>query len=397
MKLMVLSHALIQPHVQTRWRKLAKSGAIQVRLVVPKQWGYAYPGMEEGFVGVEEDANGFQIRTAHTINKTNCSIYLFRGLRKQLRDFDADIIYPTHESLQTVQMVLWRWLFARRSRLVYFTMSVHPRVPALTWIKPWRRPWRIGIYLLRAVSWWLLRHGTDAAVCHYPAIKEQLRREGYKRPILIQTQVGIDEEVFCPDTGEGEKIRARLGLTGFVVGFVGRITEEKGVLDIAEAVGRMPNDVHFLVIGGGPDQDRLMQLAAKGGWAKRLHLTGVLPIAEVASHMRAMDCLVVASRTTEGWVDTFPNVLAQAMSTGLPVIGSNSGAIPFMLGGKGLLFAEGSVSELVDHLQSLREKKDLRASMGAALRERALAEFCLGGINASLVDFLKTVAQGKRS
>jgi len=230
-------------------------------------------------------------------------------------------------------------------------------------------------------------------MCHYPAIREQMRREGYKRPILIQTQIGVDEDYYRPDTLERERMRAKLGLNGFVVGFVGRITWMKGILDIAKAIGCLPDDVHLLVVGDGDDKDRLVDAALKGGWAKRLHLTGHVLSDEVASYMRAMDCLVLGSRTTEGWVDTFPNVVPQGMATGLPVVGSDSGAIPFMLGGRGLLFHEGSVDEIVDHVMNLRSDQSLCMKIGESLRERALSEFCICGINGRLEEFLQSIAQ----
>jgi glycosyltransferase involved in cell wall biosynthesis len=349
--------------------------------------------VEQIFEGKDEEKERFQVRTARTTSESNFSFYFFRGLRRQLHEFDADVIFPTHESIQTIQMVLWRWLFTRGSRLVFFTMSVHPRVPPLASF----HPRRVAGYWLRRVSWWLLCHGTDAAMCHYPAIRDQMQREGYSRPILIQTQIGVDEDLFHPDNQERAIMRAKLGLKGFVVGFVGRIVWEKGILDIGEAIGRLPEEVHLLTVGDGDDKGRLLDLAAKGGWAKRLHLVGYLSSAEVAAHMRAMDCLVLGSRTTEGWVDTFPNVVAQAMSTGLPVVASNSGAIPFMLGDRGLLFQEGSVNEIVDHLMSLRADESLRSRMGQSLRERAISEFCVGGINERLMEFLRSLAQRKEA
>ena len=393
MKLMVLSHALIGRPAQARWRKLAKSSTNQVRLIVPKRWVTTWFGPEQILDGYDEEADGFEVKTTRTTSESNFSSYFFRGLRQQLREYDPDVIFPTHESIQTIQMVLWRWLFSRRSRLVFFTMSVHHRTSPPTSLSPRRL---VG-YCWRRIKWWLLCHGTDAAVCHYPAIKDQMQREGYNRPILIQTQIGVDEDFFRPDIQDGERMRTKLGLNGFVVGFVGRITWEKGILDIAEAIGRLPKDVHFLVVGDGPDRNRLVDVASMSGWETRLHLTGQVSPTDVASHMRAMDCLVLGSRTTEGWVDTFPNVVPQAMATGLPVVGSNSGAIPFMLGDKGSLFQEGSVNEMVDHLIKLRNDRTQRLRMGESLRERALAEFCVGGINGRLKEFFELIVKPKEN
>ena len=52
-----------------------------------------------------------------------------------------------------------------------------------------------------------------------------------------------------------------------------------------------------------------------------------------------------------------------------------------------------SVDEIIDHIMTLRADAALRAGIGMSLRERALAEFCVAGINRRLIEFLQTIAQ----
>ena len=387
MRILVLSHALINPIAQARWRKMANVGKNHIQLVVPKRWVVLWFGKKNINNISDEQGDLFSIKTAKTTSDWNFSFYFFRGLRKVISDFKPDVIYPTHESNQTIQMVLLHRFFFRRSKLLFFTMSQHVRTaPPLSF-----HPRHLIGFCWRRLAWWLLCNGTNGAICHYPAIKDQLRKEGYKKPILIQTQIGVDETIFKPDANERINIRSKLGLNGFIVGFVGRVISDKGIWDIADAISQISYDVGLLIVGDGPDLDKLCDIATEGGWRERLHLQGEVPLIEVANIMQAMDCLFLGSRDTDGWVDTFPNVVAQAMSVGIPVIGSQSGAIPFLLGGRGLLYKQGDIDEILSHINNLYIDESLGIKIGSSLRERALSEFCTESINDKFIDFLRLV------
>lgn len=391
MKLLIISHSLIQRAAQTRWRRMAATYPdMMIRVLIPGRWVIQGFGKRIVYEGQDERVGNFEVRTVAATNYNNESAYFIRGLAGEIRRFRPDVIFPVHESFQTVQTIIWKSLTSWRSRLLLFTMNAHPRV---TRVLPTIRPKKFLLNLMYWFNWAVIRCGVDAAMCHYPGIERRIRSDGFRRPILIQTQIGVDEEVFHPDPVERQAVRERLGLDGFVVGTAGRITADKGVLDLGEAITRMPGDTRLLVIGDGPDRGKLEETARRGRWHERLHITGFVPLNEVAHLMRGMDCFVLGSRTTPTWTDTFPLVVAQAMATGLPVVGSDSGALPFQLGGRGLVFPEGDVDAIATHLHTLHDNAALRARMGHALLERAREEFCIGGINPKLRDFIATLTQ----
>jgi glycosyltransferase involved in cell wall biosynthesis len=68
-------------------------------------------------------------------------------------------------------------------------------------------------------------------------------------------------------------------------------------------------------------------------------------------------------------------VLVEAMACGVPVIGSNSGEIPHVVGDAGLIFPEGQVSALRACLGQLVDNPELRASLSRRGRERVLAHY----------------------
>lgn len=374
------------PAVRARWYRMAKAYPdMRIRLLIPERWIVHGYGKKLVFTCEPEDHGNLDIRTVRLTSKTQSSFYLVRHFAREIKEFAPDVIFPVHENWQLGQAVLWRRRYAPKARLLFFTMNVWPRTTNLAME---RRPQRMVFKFINYFLWRLAREGTDGAMCHYPGIEQQIRKDGYKKPILVQTQVGVDEEVFRPDDAARSRVRAKLGLSGFVVGFAGRITEEKGILDIAAAIPGLPPDVRLLVVGDGPVRGRLLEMAMAAGWSERLHITGFVPQSEVHTFMQAMDCFVLGSRTTASWIDTFPLVVAQAMATGLPVVGSNSGAIPFQLGGKGLLFEEGDAGTISRHLAILYRDSNLRERMAGELLERARSEFCIGGMNPKLRDFI---------
>jgi len=120
--------------------------------------------------------------------------------------------------------------------------------------------------------------------------------------------------------------RAQLGLPDepgtFVIGWVGRISQEKGADLLLEAMVRMRSrDARAVFIGDGPDRAALESRAAALGVADRIHWLGTVP--GVARCYRAFDCFALSSRT-EGT----PIVLLEAMAAGVPVVAASVGGVP---------------------------------------------------------------------
>ncbi|HZE74797.1 MAG TPA: glycosyltransferase [Gemmatimonadales bacterium] len=120
--------------------------------------------------------------------------------------------------------------------------------------------------------------------------------------------------------------RAELGLSvgpaDFVVGWVGRLSREKGPDVLVEALARLPDDrARAAIIGDGPDRAALASRAAALGLADRIHWLGTVPRA--ARCFAAFDCLALSSRT-EGT----PIVLLEAMAVRLPIVASAVGGVP---------------------------------------------------------------------
>jgi L-malate glycosyltransferase len=382
---LVISHVMTQPLGQVRWRKFASSfKEIDVCLLAPRIWTSIWLREKVIFSQNNIKDKNFEIRTLKTLKEGNDSYYLFKGIRGVLKKAKPDIIFMIGVNFAMVQVIIAKLIWAPKAKLVLFSMNAPEN--KLKWRRMHiRYPQN---FIIDWVKWSFVLNGTDAVICHYPKLKKDIIKLGYKKPILVQTQIGINEDIYYPSEEKRIEKRNEIGLSNYTIGFAGRISEVKGIFDIADIMSSLPNNIELLVVGDGLDRERLIKQSKECNWNDRLFLTGYVPPKEVPDYMRAMDCLVVGSKTTSAWVDTFPNVVAQAMLLAIPVIGSSSGAIPFILGGLGLVFNESNQDELKQYIVELFSNPDLSTKIGNQLRERAIAEFSITSINNSFFSFI---------
>jgi len=144
---------------------------------------------------------------------------------------------------------------------------------------------------------------------------------GVPRSSVGEVRNGVDLERFCP--GDGAAARAALGLpaSGRLLLGVGRLVAAKGFLVVARALAALPGDVRLVLIGAGPER---AAIAAAGG--DRVLFLGERPPDDVALACRACDLLVLPSQR-EGW----PNVVTEALASGLGVVATDVGGIPQIL------------------------------------------------------------------
>ncbi len=108
---------------------------------------------------------------------------------------------------------------------------------------------------------------------------------------------------------------------------------------------------------------------------------------------RRLDVLALPSRTTPTWKEQFGRVLIEAMACGVPVVGSDSGEIPHVIGDAGLIFAEDDVAALRTHLQRLADDAVQRLHLGEMGRERVLARYTMARIAQETVAVYEQVAE----
>lgn len=203
----------------------------------------------------------------------------------------------------------------------------------------------------------------------------------------------IDTSYFKPNAELREQTRAELGLKkdDVLVGYVGRIESNKGIVPFAESLNKamavVPN-LHALWVGFGrrePERDAIINGAPFAArHIRRPWTEDMLP------YYSAMDMLALPSTGREA----FGRVLVEAQSCSLPVLGSDIGGIAetMNVGVTGRLVEPGNVNAWAQSLIDLANDANLRQRMGAAGREFAKSEFDSTVIAAAFEQLLQPAA-----
>jgi glycosyltransferase involved in cell wall biosynthesis len=169
----------------------------------------------------------------------------------------------------------------------------------------------------------------------------------------------------------------------FVVGFAGRIVEEKGWRVLVQALAALPDDFKLAVAGDGPDLAALTAVLPG-----RVHSAGLLAKADLWGFYAALDCLAVPSLSTPRWKEQLGSTLLDGLATGIPAIASASGGLPDALGDSGVLVPEGDAAALADALRRFRDDPELRRRFAERGRERFRREFAIPAYAAKIAKAL---------
>ncbi|MEH2364915.1 glycosyltransferase family 4 protein [Nostoc sp.] len=195
-------------------------------------------------------------------------------------------------------------------------------------------------------------------------IAEALKhRQGYSRPMRVITP-GVDINHFYPCIDAKYQIRRFLGWEEQgtpVIGFLGRFVPEKGLDLLMRVLDSLQTPWRALFVGTGTMESSLRT------WAKRypqqVRICTNVKHSEVTQYLNAMDMLVAPSQTVSNWQEQFGRMLIEAFACGVPVIGSDSGEIPYVIQDAGLVVGEkndsGWVTAISDLLNSPSQRQEL--------------------------------------
>ncbi len=243
------------------------------------------------------------------------------------------------------------WWMPQESPLVYRTAQSKSKryIPPFNWIEQYS--------MNRASAW----------ICSGQTVYDALRdRSGYAKPMRL-IPLGVDPKHFYPSPESGKRIRQILNWDDTdvpIIGYLGRLVPEKGLTLLMNVLERLEVPWRVLFVGTG-EMERELQ-----NWSK-LHPNQVRICTdvrhnEVAQYLNAMDVLVAPSQTKKNWREQFGRMLIEGLACGVPVIGSDSGEIPYVIGQAGVVVGEkdesawvGAISELITNpakREELRER-----------------------------------------
>jgi glycosyltransferase involved in cell wall biosynthesis len=204
---------------------------------------------------------------------------------------------------------------------------------------------------------------------------------------IVVIHCGVDTQVFEP---RRQRTPHERNGGPFALLCIGTLHEVKGQTYLIEACRLLhERGVEFVChfAGDGPDLADLSEQAVQAGLADRVHFHGRLTREEIAGLLHIADVVVTPSvPTSNGRREGIPVVLMEAMSSGVPVVGSRISGIPELVedGRSGLLVSPGDAHALANALERMHSDADLRQSFGQAGRDKVLSEFDLHKNAASL-------------
>ena len=154
-----------------------------------------------------------------------------------------------------------------------------------------------------------------------------LRAKGYQGQVEVVPNA-VDDSLFRPL--DRKACRKNLNLSGFVAGYVGRLVEEKGLLDMVEALPFCPPEINLLFVGAGNFSGVLTKRAEQLDLSHRVRIEDARPLAELPEVMNAIDVLVLPSRTTPSWKE---EVLVGSLSRRKPAVQQWPAPVPVRFGG----------------------------------------------------------------
>ena len=349
MRVLILSKAMIAGAYRSKAEELAALPNIELTVALPPSWDEPNVGTRT----LERDhERGYRLQVLPIWLNGHFHLHFYPGLRRLVELVRPDVFHIDEESFNLATFQAMRIGIAAGARCCFYNYANVERryPPPFGWFERYN-----------------FRHARAAIAANHEAAGI-LRRHGYTGPLHILPQFGVDPAVFYP-------AETPLPPRPFRIGYLGRLIERKGVLDLIEAVARLPEHARLTLVGSGDLEERITAVIARRGIHDRVERRPMLPSGEIAAEMRALHTVVLPSHTTPRWKEQFGRVLVEAMASGVPPIGSDSGEIPHVIGDGGLVFREGDVEDLTEKLRMLIDRPELHATLARRGRQRALDHY----------------------
>jgi glycosyltransferase involved in cell wall biosynthesis len=384
MRVTLLSKALVVGAYQRKCELIAAHSDIELTVLVPPCW--------DNQPSERAHTQGYDLRAIPIHFNGNFHLHYYPTLAQELARAKPDVFHIDEEPYNLATWLAFhsvplfhvgRGLVAHTGHAVRGKGLPRPRTLFFSWQNIQRRypppfNWIERDVLKRA----------DAAIVGNCEAKAVWRAKGFSRDIYVIPQFGVDEETFSLSLHEGES-----RYEGFTIGFVGRLVHQKGVDLLLRAFTGLPGHAKLIIVNSGGDQeDNLRALASQLNIAKRIQFRSNIASTQMPALYHELDVFVLPSRSIPSWKEQFGRVLIEAMSCGVPVVGSRCGEIPNVIGDAGLLFDEEDVDGLRAHLCVLMEQPRLHEDLAQRGHARVLDNYTMKRIADQTVEVYHALA-----
>jgi glycosyltransferase involved in cell wall biosynthesis len=349
MTLFVLSHPCVTPTNQAFFAEIQRKSGWSVTIAAPAQWNGEYG------VRTLERWDGFEgtLVPIPVLGSGHVPLHVYRSFfLSLLRSARPDAIYVHHEpyGLATAQIYAANALSGRVPISFFTWQNIAKRYPLpVRLLERW-------VYRTSAFAF----SGSDSAT-------EVLRSKGYRGPVT-SLPGSVDVTRYTPSPRRSA-VRRALATSDqeVLIGFMGRVVEEKGFGTLAAALNQVRElPWRLAVVGDGPYTPAFTQRLRALDLLERVVFAGYVPHPEAPDYLSAFDLLVLPSETQANWREQFGRVIIEALACGTPVVGSSSGEIPHLLRRTtgGMVFEEKNPTALAGVLRALCTDRPLRTRLG---------------------------------
>lgn len=382
MRVVLVSKALVVAVYQRKAEQIARQG-IDLTVLTPPSWRD-----RRGTQQAERlYTAGYELRTVPLLFNGNFHLHFYPTLWRELRQLRPEVVHLDEEPYNLATFLGVQAARSVGAKPLFFTWQNLQRryPPPFRWFEQ-------TVY--RACS---------VAIAGNAEAEAVLIRKGYQGEVFVLPQFGVDPTIFRPQTpqwsmtsDQGAGPSQGSGVIAprpFHIGYAGGLLPEKGLDLLLRACAGLEEEWCLTLAGSGEEQKTLGALAQELGIRNRVSLGIKLPSTAMPEFYRSLDILVLPSRTCSHWKEQFGRVLIEAMACGVPVLGSDSGEIPQVIGDAGLIFPEGNVDALRCQLQHLLNCASTRSRLARAGRKRVLARFTMAEIAQQTVATYQTVVE----
>lgn len=323
MKILFVSHSSVLKNHQQKLEILVSKYGYDITLAMPVSW-------PEGGANIPAYTGGkikYELGKIVMIKSKLLHFYFNAG--EIIRKINPDIVHVEEEPFAPS---CWNFVSAAK--------KAGKKVLFFTWENIERKHNHVYTYFDKYCI-----KNADAAIAGNMDGKTILEKKGFKGPLEVIPQYGVNLEDFFD-----RKIKPSKNEYNLV--YIGRLTPEKGIETMLSAL-RGTKGLKLHITGGGSSADLLHKEAHEAGIADKAEFHAHIDREKIPEFLSGMDILILPSLTTPVWKEQFGRVLIEAMAAKVPVIGSDSGEIPNVIGDAGLIFQEGSAMDLASKIMSL--------------------------------------------
>src|SRR5579862_4010579 len=377
MRLLVVDHNALDPLQRSLYEELSRSSDIELRLMVPEKWFDNYRMLQ----GKEErHSEHFSIHTSPVVFATRTHRMIYRSLRREIGEFKPDILYinAEPENFQTYHA----------ARL----LRKHPQIKLV--FSSWRNidhaetGYLYRLEVLHKMCERAVLRRAAAAIVFNTASPAIYAKSGFDTARYIPPYV--DTNIFKPVEPGNISHSAP-----FRILFAGRFIAEKGVDSLFRAASTLTFPYTITLIGSGPAQTDWKNLADNLSITKNVSWVAPVEHGEMPARLHQADAVVLPSRTGSTWKEQFGRILIEAMACGVPVVGSDSGEIPEVIGDAGVIFPEGGDQALTANLTKIHTDGALRTRLIKQGRERVNSNFSLKAVAPQYLSFFQALLRKK--